>query len=108
MAENNQAMKNIQSSLRNFSEKALAFLGRWFFLISFLLAALFCVFVWHKFIWKSEWDDAKKQNYINEQAKFSFSKAEYQRATEKMSEREDKFQNFPKFSGKDVFFPEGW
>jgi len=108
MAENNQAIKNIKNNLQNFSGKARVFLARWFFLISFLLAAMFCVFVWYKFIWKSEWDEAKKQNYINEQAKFSFSKAEYQRMMEKIGKREDKFQNFPKFSGKDIFFPEGW
>jgi len=108
MAENNPIKENIVRKVQNFSEKTLAFLARWFFLISFLTAATFCVFVWYRFIWKAEWNDAKKQSYISEQAKFSFNKAEYQKMIERMDARDDKFKNFPKFSGKDIFFPEGF
>lgn len=108
MAENNQTKINIFGKVQNFSERALAFLARWFFLLSFLTAAAFCVFVWYRFVWKAEWDDEKKQSYISEQAKFSFNKIEYQKMVERMNAREDKFKNFPKFSGKDIFSPEGF
>ncbi|MCX6762256.1 MAG: hypothetical protein NT093_00555 [Candidatus Moranbacteria bacterium] len=84
------------------------FLARWFFMISLLAAAVFCVFVWYGFIWNADWDEAKKQSYINEQAKFSFDKSGYKKTIEMIENRKNKLENFPKFVGRDLFFPEGF
>jgi hypothetical protein len=106
MAQNNLPGKKLIDKISETAGKGLKFLGRWFFMISILTAALFCVFVWYKFIWKADWSEEKKQSYINEQAKFSFDKAGYQRITEMINSRRDKFENFPRFTGRDIFFPD--
>lgn len=77
-------------------------------MISLLVAAGFCVFVWYRYVWKADWNEAKKQQYVSEQAKFSFDKAGYQKMVDTMASRRDKFQNFPRFTGRDIFFPEGF
>jgi len=73
-----------------------------------LMAAVVCFFIWFKFVWKANWDESKKQQYVNEQAKFSFDKQKYQKTIETIKTRRDKFENYPSFSGRDIFFPEGW
>jgi len=100
--EKNNIKTKVQETLKKFG----AFFARWFFMLSIIAGALFCVFAWYKYIWKAEWDGAKKQQYISEQAKFSFDKKGYQTMINLMDSRKDKIQNFPRFTGRDVFFPE--
>jgi len=89
-------------------KKIPVFFARWFFMMSLLAAAAFCIFVWYSFIWNADWDDAKKQTYINEQAKFSFDKAGYKKMVDMMENRKNKLENFPRFTGRDIFYPEGF
>jgi hypothetical protein len=98
--------KDFRAKLQKILKKISAFFARWFFMMSLLAAATFCVFVWYSFIWNADWDDAKKQSYINEQAKFSFNKDGYKKMIDMMDNRKDKLENFPKFSGRDIFYPE--
>jgi len=89
-------------------KKTSAFFARWFFMMALLAAAAFCVFVWYSFIWNANWDDAEKQSYINEQAKFYFDKAGYKKMIDMMENRKNKLENFPHFTGRDIFYPEGF
>jgi hypothetical protein len=99
--------KDFGAVAREKLKKISVFFARWFFMVSLLVAAVFCVFVWYSLIWKADWDETKKQNYINEQAKFSFDKAGYKKMVDMMENRKNKLENFPKFTGRDLFFPEG-
>ncbi|HLM83784.1 MAG TPA: hypothetical protein VK254_01045 [Candidatus Bathyarchaeia archaeon] len=106
--EENKSGKKSNAKLIALSQNAFAFLTRWFFMISLLAALAFCVFVWYSFVWNAEWNPAKKQAYVSEQAKFSFDKSGYKKMIELMNIRNDKFQNFPSFAGRDIFFPDGF
>ena len=108
MEQNNSSPTTISDKLAGSLQKIFSFLARWFFMISLLAAAAFCIFVWHEFIWKADWSEAQKQSYISEQAKFSFNRAGYQKMVELMKSRKDKLQNYPSYKGRDVFFPEGF
>jgi len=88
--------------------KTLGFLARRFFILLLFIAAAICFFIWFKFVWKANWDESKKQQYVNEQAKFSFDKQKYKKTVETIKTRRDKFENDSSFSGRDIFFPEGW
>lgn len=87
-------------------ETILAFFKRWFFMMALCAAAVFCVFVWYEFIWKADWDEAKKQQYISEQAQFSFDKNGYLEMVELMEARRERLENFPRYEGRDIFFPD--
>lgn len=100
--------KDLQTKVWDKFRKISMFFTRWFFMMSLLAAAIFFVFVWYRYIWKADWDDAKKQQYVNEQAKFSFDKNGYQKMIDLMENRKYKLENYPKFTGRDVFFPEGF
>ena len=104
----NSEKKDLKTRIGEVSKKIAVFFARWFFMMTLLAAAVFAVFVWYRYIWKADWDDAKKQQYVNEQAKFSFDKNGYQKMVDLMENRKDKLQNYPKFTGRDVFFPEGF
>jgi hypothetical protein len=99
---------NIKTKVQEVFKKVGTFFARWFFMLTLIAGSFFCVFVWYKYIWKAEWDDTKKQQYISEQAKFSFDKKGYQDMINLMESRQDKLQNFPRFTGRDLFFPEGF
>jgi len=100
--------KDLKTKVQEIFKKISAFFGRWFFMMSLLAAAALCVFVWYSFIWNANWDEAKKQSYINEQAKFSFDKAGYKKMVNVMESRKRKLENFPRFTGRDIFYPEGF
>jgi LPS O-antigen subunit length determinant protein (WzzB/FepE family) len=106
--KNNLFPKNAKNKLQEVSRKAFMFFARGFFMMLILVAAAFCVFVWYRYIFRSEWDETKKQNYIKEQAKFSFEKGTYLKMIEMMESRKNKLQNFSSFQGRDIFFPEGF
>jgi hypothetical protein len=100
--------KDFGSRLQEVFKKISLFFARWFFMMSLLAAAAFCIFVWYSFIWNADWDDAKKQTYINEQAKFSFDETGYKKTVDMMENRKNKLENFPRFTGRDIFYPEGF
>jgi hypothetical protein len=77
-------------------------------MIALLLATAISIFVWYRYVFNSEWDESKKQKYISEQAQFSFDKKGFQKTIDALDERKNKFENFPPFAGRDIFFPEGW
>ena len=108
MEQNSPSSPKIKDKIRQWFKRILSYLTRWFFMISVFAAALFCVFAWYRFVWKADWDEAKKQSYVSEQAKFSFDKAGYQKIVDLMKNRQDKLENFPKFTGRDVFFPKNF
>ncbi|MDD3486931.1 MAG: hypothetical protein PHF35_00935 [Candidatus Moranbacteria bacterium] len=64
--------------------------------------------MWYYYVWKSDWSAEKKQQYISEQAKFTFNKTGYQKMVEIMNSRREKLLDTPAFDGKDIFFPTGF
>jgi hypothetical protein len=108
MEQNNSSLKTSREKVARVAKETETFFARWFFMMLLLLAAAFCVFVWQRFVWKADWSDDKKKSYISEQAQFSFNKNEYQKMVELMKNRKDKFQNYPAYKGRDVFFPENF
>lgn len=108
MERNNPSPETSKEKVAMAAKKTQMFFARWFFMMALLAAAVFCVFVWYRFIWKADWSEAEKQSYISEQAQFSFNKAGYQKMVELMKNRKDKFQNYPYYKGRDVFFPENF
>ena len=108
MQQNNPSPGTSKEKMARAAQKTQAFFARWFFMILLLAALIFCVFVWQRFIWKADWSEAEKLSYISEQAQFSFNKSGYQKMVELMKNRKDKFENYPFYKGRDVFFPEGF
>jgi hypothetical protein len=93
---------------KDLSRKAANFLFRWSFLILFLAVAVYAVWAWDNFVYYADWSEEKKQAYINEQAVFSFDRGSYQKAVDLIKLRKEKLESDYRFSGKDVFFPEGF
>jgi hypothetical protein len=108
MEQNNPSSKKNKEKLSAAAKKTLSFFARWFFMMALLAATVFCVFVWQRFLWKAAWSEDKKKSYISEQAQFSFNKEGYKKMVELMKNRRDKFQNYPYYKGRDVFFPENF
>jgi len=109
MGQNNSVpKKDFKAKAGEALKRAGVVFTRWFFLLSLSAAAVFCVFIWYGYIWKAEWSAEKKQQYISEQAKFSFDKNGYLKIVELMKNRKDKFQNDYSFAGRAIFFPEGF
>jgi hypothetical protein len=108
MQQNNSTSLTAKVKLAGAGQKAFAFISRWFFIMTLLAAAAFCVFVWYRFVWKADWNETEKQSYISDKAQFTFNKTEYLKMVELMENRRDKFQNYPSFKGRDIFFPEGF
>lgn len=106
MKENNLTGGRFEKIFLEVFKRTPKFLARWLFLALLTGVAVLCVFVWYARIFRADWDEAKKQQYVSEQAKFSFDKAGYQKMVEMMRARRDKLENFPRFTGRDIFFPD--
>jgi hypothetical protein len=88
--------------------KTGAFILRWFYLGLFLGVAVYAVWIWNKFILNADWSEEKKQAYISEQSVFSFDSNGYQQATDLINSRKEKLNSHYKFTGQDIFFPDGF
>ena len=106
MEENNSSVKKFEDKLSRWAKKTLAFLARWFFMMTLLAVTVFCIFVWYNYIWNANWNEAQKQSYISEQAKFSFDKVGYKKMLDLMNNRKVKLENYPSFTRRDIFFPD--
>jgi hypothetical protein len=104
--KNQGEKKKPAGNIADILAKVGRFSARWFYLLVLFAVAVYAVFVWNKYIVKSEWSEEKKQSYINEQAVFSFDRESYEQATDFLKRREQKTNNGERFSGKDIFFPE--
>jgi hypothetical protein len=108
MQQNNSLPKKGKESAVKVAKEISLFFARWFFMITLLAAAIFCIFIWYRFVWKADWSEAEKKSYINDKAQFTFNKVEYLKMVEMMEKRQSKFQNYPSFNGRDIFFPENF
>ena len=88
--------------------KTGAFLLRWFYLILLLGVMAYAVWIWNKIIFNADWSAEKKQAYISEQSVFSFDNKSYQQVTDLINLRKEKLNSNYKFTGKDIFFPDGF
>jgi hypothetical protein len=81
---------------------------RWLYLLALIIIISFSYFIWNKYVQNAEWSEQQKKDYINQQAVFSFDKKSFQKATDFLANRKEKLQSPEKFSGKDIYFPEGF
>lgn len=81
---------------------------RCFFLAAIVISSLYAVYIWKKYILNADWSEEKKKAYISEQSVLSFDENKYKEALEIVETRQEKTENSEKFSGRDIFFPEGF
>ena len=89
-------------------QKIFSIFLRWFYLIVIIISSIYAVWIWKKYILNADWSEEKKRAYINEQSVLSFDENKYQKALEVIINREEKTENGEKFSGRDIFFTEGF
>lgn len=106
MTENKKATKTAQAI--KILRKTGNFILRWFYLIVFLAAAAYAVWIWDKYVFHAEWNEGKKQSYIKEQSVFTFDSKSYQQAMDLIDSRKERLNSDYRFSGKDIFFPDGF
>lgn len=94
--------------IRNFSGKTFSYFARWFGLLMIFGVLIFSVYVWNRYVFNAEWSEEKKKAYIGEQAVFSFDRTLYQKALDFVNSRAEKLKSQENFSGRDIFFPEGF
>lgn len=88
--------------------KTGAFLLRWFYLVLFLGIAAYTIWIWKGFVYNADWSEEKKQEYIKEQAVFSFDEKSYKQVTDLIKLKKERLESDYKFTGKDIFYPEGF
>ncbi|MDD5489314.1 MAG: hypothetical protein PHP25_01350 [Candidatus Moranbacteria bacterium] len=89
-------------------QKIISVFSRWLFLVMIVISSAYAIFIWKKYIMNADWSEEKKRSYINEQSVLSFDEEKYKKAIEIRSSRREKLDNSEKFSGRDIFFPEGF
>ncbi len=89
-------------------QKAGTFFLRWFYLAVIVVSSAYAVFIWKKYILNADWSEEQKKAYISEQSVLSFDEEKYKEALEIMDSRREKMESGEKFSGRDIFFPEGF
>lgn len=106
MTENKKAGKINQG--KQIARNARTFLLRWLYLILFLGVMAYAIWIWNKIIFNADWSEKQKQSYINEQSVFSFDSKSYQQVTELVNSKKEKLNSDYKFTGRDIFYPEGF
>jgi hypothetical protein len=106
MTENKKVAKMDQG--KEILRKTGVFLLRWFYLILFLGVMAYAVWIWNKIIFNTDWSAEKKQAYISEQSVFSFDNKSYQQVTDLINLRKERLNSSYRFTGKDIFFPDGF
>jgi len=93
--------------VRKVFQKATGFLLRYFPMAMIVVAAVYAVFFWKKYILNADWNEEQKEAYISEQSVLPFDEAKYKKALEIIRSRREKLESGEKYSGRDIFFPEG-
>lgn len=89
-------------------QKIFKFILRWFFLAVIVITSIYAVFIWKKYILNADWSEEKKKAYISGQSALSFDENKYKKALEVLNNRKEREESDEKFSGRDIFFPEGF
>jgi len=89
-------------------QKLLHFFSRWFFLMMIFLSSFYAVLIWKRYIINTEWSEEKKRAYISEQSVLPFDEERYKKVLEIRNSRREKLEKGENFSGRDIFFPEGF
>jgi len=80
---------------------------RWFYFAMLVFASVYAFWIWDKYIIKASWSEEKKQSYIQEQSVLSFDKENYEKAVDLLKLKEERLRSGKKYTGRDLFFPEG-
>lgn len=81
---------------KNFCKFCLELLSRKISLMVFFVAVLtagYCVYLWYNFIFRPEWSEVKKQEYINSKDKgIVFNRSRFQNIIDEFKSREGQSQ----------------
>lgn len=80
-----------QKNFCRFCLKLLSAKARILIMLAALAAAGYCVHIWYNFIYKPEWSDARKQEYINSKDKGAvFNRVKFQNIVDEFKARQDR------------------
>ena len=80
-----------QKNFCRFCLKLLSAKARILIILAALSATGYCVNLWYDFIYKPQWDDARKQEYLNSKDKgTNFSRARFQNIVDEFKSRQDR------------------
>jgi flagellar biosynthesis/type III secretory pathway M-ring protein FliF/YscJ len=106
--EKKEKRAKVSQTIRIKFQKLLHFFSRWFFWMMIFLSFFYAALIWKKYIVNAEWSEEKKKAYISEQSVLPFNEEKYKKALEIKNSRQEKLGKGEKFSGRDIFFPEGF
>jgi hypothetical protein len=100
----NNATTRIFEFLRVFGKYA----ARWLYIFVIIAGSAYGFWVWNKYVINASWSDEEKNNYVQEQSLFSFDKKSYEKAKQYLQSKKDNLNNQTKYSGRDLFYPDGF
>ncbi|MDI6778074.1 MAG: hypothetical protein QMD77_02685 [Patescibacteria group bacterium] len=97
-----------QNRIKEVCETSAKYALRWFYLVALVVASVYAFWIWEKYIIKADWNEERKQKYVQEQSIFSFDRESYERAVNLLKSKKERLESGEKYSGRDLFFPEGF
>ena len=93
---------------KNYFGKLADISARWLYLVLLLGAAVYCCFIWYKFVYRPEWSEERKREYIKNQSSFFFSERDYRNALNILKTRKENYENYPSSKVRDIFYPDSF
>ncbi len=84
------------------------FLLRWSYFLLLIVAGAYASYIFYNYIFSEGWSEEEKAEYVEKRAVFSFDREQFEDTLELMEKKQNKTENSEIYSGKDIFFPEGF
>lgn len=89
---------------RNFFSSLLFEKIGWFILVFFLLVGAYAVFIWYAYVFDSDWDDMRKQEYAKTRDKgTTFNKGRFEEIVKEFRNRQERYRETPAENPEDIF-----
>jgi len=105
---NNEKKEKKLENIKKIFIRINPFLLKWLYLFFFVSALVYSYLVWDQYVTNSDWSEEKKQQYIKEKSFFSFENKNYQQALNLIEQKKSNLEKKQKFTGRDIFNPEGF
>jgi hypothetical protein len=106
MIKNNKG--KTKTNWKELAGKGWILLHHWIYLVLLAAVGFYSFSIWSRYINNSDWSEETKQQYIKEKSVFSFENKNYQQALDLVDQKKNSLQSNQKFSGRDIFNPEGF
>jgi hypothetical protein len=106
MIKNNK--EKAKTNWKELAGKGKSLFCHWFYLILLAAAGFYSFLIWSQYINNSDWSEEKKQQYIKEKSVFSFENKNYQQVLDLIEQKKSNLEKNQKFTGRDIFNPEGF